>query len=409
MTKPHTENSISKDKNILLVLQDTIDTSSELEYLVSNFCGKVIKHFSEINTSINNKTIYAFGDISQLKNASGTYFVIKEFSVNYEDSESSNIQFVELGQVPVLVSNAGVYFREMFIGDGYFDKIKTEHLFQNLTESNKGSKALRTGIYLSEILKEETADKEILHFNLLRCSSNFTGPTDNFRETDHTVMKALNEAVKQTFEEETKVNHVLVQIYENKVKSDENSKEVKSKIKAHSDKTKDMPKEGIIAFCTFYDNSNFDKLKPSKKDRYDWCYKETSGLTRLHFKLKNIVTDASLEKEFSVTLYPNSAFIIPLSTNRLYTHEIRPSSLNVDQIPIRMGYVARCSNLEAVYTENQTYIKENGGLIKLEEMTEETMIALRDSYYEENMTVKNIEYGKVHFSMNAGDYEKPIY
>jgi hypothetical protein len=222
-------------------------------------------------------------------------------------------------------------------------------------------------------------------------------------------MKTLNDAVKQTFEEETKVNHILVQIYENKVKSDENSKEVKSKIKAHSDKTKDMPKEGIIAFCTFYDNSNFDKLKPSKKDRYDWCYKETSGLTRLHFKLKNTVTDASLEKEFSVTLYPNSAFIIPLSTNRLYTHEIRPSTLNVDQIPIRMGYVARCSNLEAVYTENQTYIKENGGLIKLEEMTEETMSALRDSYYEENMTVKNIEYGKVHFSMNAGDYEKPIY
>ncbi|SEO26778.1 hypothetical protein SAMN05444671_0501 [Flavobacterium sp. CF108] len=409
MTKLHTENSISKDKNILLVLQDTIDTSSELGYLVSNFCGKVITDFSEIKTSLNNKTVYAFGNISQLKDAKGTYFVIKEFSTNYESAVSADIHIVELGQVPILVSNAGVYFREMFIGNGYFDKIKSEHLFQNLTESNKGSKALRTGIYLSEILKEETADKEILHFNLLRCSSNFTGPTDNFRETDHTVMKALNDAVKQTFEEETKVNHVLVQIYENKVKSDENSKEVKSKIKAHSDKTKDMPKEGIIAFCTFYDNTNFDKLKPSKKDRYDWCYKETSGLTRLHFKLKNTVTDPSLEKEFSVTLYPNSAFLIPLSTNRLYTHEIRPSTLNVDQIPIRMGYVARCSNLEAVYTENQTYIKENGGLIKLEEMTEETMSALRDSYYEENMTVNNIEYGKVHFSMNAGDYEKPIY
>jgi hypothetical protein len=130
---------------------------------------------------------------------------------------------------------------------------------------------------------------------------------------------------------------VLVQIYENK--KDERQKEIKARIKAHSDKTKDMPKNGLIAFCSFYDMPTKRQLKPSKTDRYDWCYKETSVLTSLHFKLKNTVIDESFVKEFSVTLYPNSVFIIPLSTNRLYTHEIKPSVLNIDKIPMRMGYV----------------------------------------------------------------------
>ncbi|WP_343618413.1 hypothetical protein [Flavobacterium sp.] len=316
---------------------------------------------------------------------------------------------IVLGQVPIVISNAGVYFREMFVEEDFFSKIKSEHIFQNLTESNKGSQALRTGIYLTDVSKEESSDEtEKLHYRLLRCSSNFTGPTDNFRETDHLIINELNDSIKYCFENETKLNHVLAQIYENKPKNDENPKDVKSKIKAHSDKTKDMPKSGLIAFTTFY-ASNFDKLKPSEKDRYDWCYKQTSGLTRLQFKLKDSVKDESLDKEFTVTLYPNSSFLIPLSTNRLYTHEIKPSMLNVDQIPIRLGYVARCSNLEAVFMDNQTYVKENNELIKLQQMSTADMENLRDSYYQENMTEKNVEYGKIYFSMNSGDYEKPIY
>lgn len=409
MIVPPSENMISKDKNILVVLQENQLTTADLKYTIENFCGTVIKSFSEIHASLDNKKIYVCGDIDQIKNDTNTLYIIKELSINYENCNKKNIHIIDLGKVPILISNAGVYFRNMFDKE-YFDKIKSEHIFQHLTESNKGSIALRKGIYLTKILKEENAkEDEILHYRLLRCSSNFTGPTDNFRETDHIIMNALNDAAKYNFKEKTKVNHVLVQIYENKVKTAENAKEVKSKIKAHSDKTKDMPKEGIIVFCTFYDETNFNQLKPSKKDKYDWCYKETSALTKLHFKLKNTVTDIDLEKEFSVTLYPNSAFLIPLSTNRLYTHEIRPSVLNVDKIPVRMGYVARCSNLEALHMNGQTYIKENGELIKLEEMTSEMMINLRNSYYEENMYEKKIEYGKVHFSMNSGDYDKPIF
>lgn len=270
--------------------------------------------------------------------------------------------------------------------------------------------ALRKGIYLTNVAKEETKDKkEALHFHLLRCSSNLTGPTDNFRETDTIIVDSLNKVVKFDFEKKTQLNHVLAQIYENKKKGGNSSKEVKAKIKAHSDKTKDMPKEGLIVFCTFYDKANFEQLTPSKTDKFDWCYKKSSGLTRLVFKLKNTVNDDSLVKEFSITLYPNSAFLIPLSTNRLYTHEIRPSVLNIGRIPIRMGYVIRCSNLEAIYMNNQTYIKENGELIKLEQMQNETREDLRKTYYEENSTEKIVDYGKVHFSMNSGDYEKPIY
>ncbi|GGG04378.1 hypothetical protein GCM10011344_00920 [Dokdonia pacifica] len=402
----NTENNISKDKNILLILSDTKDQTGNLQYLTENFCGIIVQSFSEIQTSLDHARLYVCGDINKYTNEGNHIHIIQELSYNYENFDTESYQLITLGQVPIIIHNAGVYYRHLFGDSDYFNAIKSEHDFQELTESNKQSTALRKGIYLAEVSKDK---EESLHFHLLRCSSNLTGPTDNFRDTDHHIVGLLNNAVTHDFEQETKLNHVLAQIYLNKKKTDGKKKEVKAKIKAHSDKTKDMPKEGLIAFCTFYDTANFEHLQPSKTDPYDWCYKQTSGLTRLLFKLKNTVDDDSLEKEFSVTLYPNSAFLIPLSTNRLYTHEIRPSVLNIDKIPVRMGYVVRCSNLEAVYENDQTYIKEQGELIKLEEMTQETMDTLRESYYEENKTEKRVKYGNVHFSMNSGDYKKPIY
>lgn len=410
MTTLPFENRITKDKNILVVLQNYEDANSELKYLIDNFCGLVINTFSDPNIDFSNKKIYAFGDFSTLEKISYFIHIIEDFSTNYENIIPEKYITVTLGEVPVIISNAGVYYRKLFAGDRNFDAIKSEHDFQELTESNKESKALRKGIYLSNITKKTTPEgKEAFYYNLLRCSSNLTGPTDNFRTTDTKIINLLNECIQDTFEHETSLNHALVQIYENKKKTADSEKEVKAKIKAHSDKTKDMPKEGLIAFCTFYDDSNTEQLKRSVTDSFDWCYKQTSALTRLHFKLKKTVEDESLEKEFSVPLYPNSAFLIPLSTNRLYTHEIRPSVLGVEQIPIRMGYVVRCSNVEAMYTDHQTYIKEDGQYIKLEEMTPELREELRSSYYEENSTEKMVEYGKVHFSMNSGDYEKPIF
>lgn len=404
------ENRISKDKNILLVLQDDRETNAELDKLVDKFCGKVVTSLSEDQANRSDIRLYVCGDINRLKEAYSPLYIIKELSINYENYTDETARIITLGEVPIIIHNAGVYFRSLFTDDDYFSKVKSEHVFQELTESTKQSKALRKGIYLTNITKEEMeGGNAILHFRLLRCSSNLTGPTDNFRATDHKIINVLNEYVKHVFEREIEMNHVLVHIYENRKKADGTEKEVKSKIKAHSDKTKDMPKDGIIAFCTFYDNSTCEHLKRSNTDHYDWCYKQTSGLTKLHFKLKSTVNDNTLGKEFSITLYPNSVFLIPLSTNRLYTHEIRPSILNVDKIQTRMGYVVRCSNLEASYMNNQTYIKENTTLIRLEKIAPDLENELRSSYYEENTSEKMMKYGKIHFSMNLGDYEKPIY
>lgn len=400
------ENKISKDTNVLIVLSDITNESSEFKYLLENFCGTQANDFLEVQDVLQ-KQIYACGDFSEYKNNTIKFSIIQEFSSNYESLLNDHIQVVSLGEVPVIVHNAGVYFRNFFhTYDDYFNKIVAEHEFQDLTESNKPSNALRKGIYLSDVKKEK---EEQFRFHLLRCSSNLSGPTDNFREADRSIINSLNHAASTVFEKPTSLNHVLAQIYQNKKRPD--NKERKAKIKAHSDKTKDMDKSGLIAFCTFYDTSNFQQLQlePSDTDRYDWCYKNKSGLTRLHFKLKKTVDDETLAKEFSVTLYPNSVFLIPLSTNRLYTHEIRPSMLNIDKIPTRMGYVVRCSNLEAVYKDQQTYIEENGTLIKLKEMTKETMSELKNTYYEENVSEQKVTYGKVHFSMNLGDYQKPIY
>lgn len=404
------ENAISKAKNVLVVLSTSGSLSQEASHLIENFCGTVVTALSEIQGDIIQKRIYVCGNLAKLPKLTTPVYAIRELSQRYDQIDQQNIQLVSLGQVPIIVHNAGIFFRRFLEEDDYFQKIKTEHAFQDLTESNKPGKSLRTGIYLTEITKEGTSERdEVLTYHLLRCSSNFSGPSDNFRATDRKIVKALNDAASYVFEQATSLNHVLAQIYENKKQTDHGAKETKAKIPAHSDKTKDMPQDALIAFCTFYDKSNLQHLKPSKTDPYDWCLGEISGMTRLYFKLKGSINNDSLTKEFSVTLYPNSVFIIPLSTNRMYTHEIKPSVLNVDKIPTRMGYVVRCSKTEAVFMNDQAYLKENGTLVKLEPMTQETMTHLKNQYYEENVTEKKVEYDKVHFSMNAGDYQRPNY
>ena len=271
MITPKLENRITKDKNILIVLNESEDNTAELQYLMDHFCGKVIKNLSEIKNIQSDLKIYVCGNFSNVESLDTEFYIIKELSSNYENVLSEKTQLISLGEVPIIISNAGVYFRNLFPEKDYFKKIQSEHEFQHLTESTKDSKAFRTGIYLTEILKEMQNNTEVFNFHLLRCSSNFTGPTDNFRATDHLIIHKLNECVKYIFEKEIKFNHVLAQIYENTKKSEENKKERKAKIKAHSDKTKDMPKDGLIAFCTFYDRTDFAELNPSETDKFDLC------------------------------------------------------------------------------------------------------------------------------------------
>src|SRR5690606_23013798 len=151
----------------------------------------------------------------------------------------------------------------------YFRQIQAEHAFQSLTESNKPGTAHRTGIYLTPV--ERAGDE--LHFRLLRCSSNFSGPTENFGATDKAIVDALNEVAAELFENPARLHHVLAQIYWN-ASATATSKQTKAKTKGHADKTKDMPENGIMAFCTFYDD--LGELQPLATDPFDYGHKRAS-------------------------------------------------------------------------------------------------------------------------------------
>ena len=397
-----TENKLILNKHILV--------SKDIN-IIENFCGIVITDLDKLDSSLDysDTLIYITGDI----NISTDYNinVIIELSTNYEDKKYN---LVHIGEVPISIHNVGVLFRNFFNTDmNYFKSLCEEHNFQSLTESNKLGSSYRKGIYLSKVKQVE----DEIHFNLLRCSTNLNGPTDNFRDTDHHIINKVNNISKYFFEQKVELNHVLAQVYENsKTGGINKNKEVKATIKQHSDKTKDMPKNALIAFCTFYKNyinqdflseelTNFSK---SKTDIFNYCYKTTSVLTYLRFRLKRMVEDKNLTRQFDIILYPNSVFLISLNTNRLYTHEIIPSILPVATIPTRLGYVIRCSNTEAIYKDDTTYIVNNDKYIKLEEPHEDDITELRQKYYLENLTDQLVYYNDVHFSMNKGDYTKPI-
>jgi hypothetical protein len=408
------ENVLLANKHVLVYNSDQLihlNDNQEIKYVINNFCGILLPNLDNFDDS--EAIIYLSGDIEQVcKNFAierNPIFVIKEMSYNYNDYPEL---LINLNQVPINIHNVGVYFRNFFNSDkNYFDLISSQHKFQALTESNKGTDAFRTGIYLTKV---EQKDDEV-NFRLLRCSSNLRGPTDNFRDIDTQIVNQVNFISDCFFGQKANLNHVLAQIYENKiVNSGTKVSEKKAKIKAHSDKTKDMPRNGLIAFATFYKSYSDDKfndpilkyVKKSKVDSCDYCFNDVSVFTKLRFKLKN--DDSTLTKKFDVILYPNSVFIIPLSTNRLYTHEIVPPVLQVNKIPTRLGYVIRCSNVEAVYKNDQTYIRDNDKLIELVEPDQVDVKELRDIYFKENTTTDVITYDKFYFSLNEGDYEKPL-
>ena len=120
----------------------------------------------------------------------------------------------------------------------------------------------------------------------------------------------------------------------------------------------------------------------------------------------------ALKKSFRVTLYPNSLFLISLETNRLYTHEIKPSSLPVSKIPTRLGYVIRCSKTKAIHRDGRTYILAENDNAKeeraLEEMSGESMREIKDLYFQENVSDAQVTYPMIYTSLNEGDYKMPM-
>eukprot|EP00428_Durinskia_dybowskii_P079414 CAMPEP_0170450066 /NCGR_PEP_ID=MMETSP0117_2-20130122/51576_1 /TAXON_ID=400756 /ORGANISM="Durinskia baltica, Strain CSIRO CS-38" /LENGTH=714 /DNA_ID=CAMNT_0010711343 /DNA_START=60 /DNA_END=2204 /DNA_ORIENTATION=+ len=405
-----TEARLVDSNAVLLVLSEVEGIDRDL---MCNFCGMVIIDPSNL-PSLDRKTVYLCGDISKANDlpleTATRVFVIKEYSHGMCAKSSINWSSVDLGRVPLLVHGVGVFYRRFFDpSQDFFNRIRSEHAFQALTESNKPGTAHRTGIYLTPV--EKRGDDE-LHFRLLRCSSNLAGPTGNFQSNDTHIVNSLNDEASWIFQDQFPLNHVLAQIYQNTPASDGN-KQTKAKIKEHADKTKDMPRSGIMAFCTFYEKLH--RLTPIAGDTFDYGHKGRSGLTTLHFRLKHAVAQrphCNMTKEFKVTLYPNSVFFMPLSTNRYYTHEIRPSGLDAKLIPTRLGYVVRCSDAEAVFKDGCTFLKTltpDGApdITPLAPITPEGMNRLKQQYAEENLTDNLMDYGEVLFSMNAGDYLKP--
>ncbi len=106
-------------------------------------------------------------------------------------------------------------------------------------------------------------------------------------------------------------------------------------------------------------------------------------------------------------LYPHSAFFVSLETNRLYTHEIIPSILPVGKIPMRMGYVIRCSNSEAVFKDGHTHLKRENDLVKLRDCVNDDITELKKLYYKENTQDDPMVYPEINFSLNNGDYKEP--
>lgn len=403
----------------------------ELSTIVANFPGTVYQDDNSIHIQGKN-TLYLCGDIgrfyatvniSDLRQVK----VVKELSYNYQESEFNNDasrELIGIGQVPLdMFRGVGLYFREIFQsqssacldkGQSYFDKLVKSHEFQTLTEGNKSGSSFRKGIYLTHVVPTQPTDvngEGLTTFNLLRCSTNLDGPTDNLKDVDHEIVDKANEVCDLVVQGHASLNHVLAQVYENTTQTNEKDviKEKKAKIKAHSDKTKDMPRNGLIAFATFYSNDLCTKAKPSQDDMFDYVYKTESVLTKLRFKLKECVNKRpDLLTEFSVKLYNNSLFIIPLSTNALYTHEIVPSVLPSDKIPTRLGYVIRCSKTQAIHQSGETYICQDDGIyVKLMPPSDKDRLQLKDLYLKENTTDEHVPYGQIYYSMNTGDYKKP--
>lgn len=399
--------------NNILFEKHYLFLSKEYRYhdLGDQFAGKVIFDLKDFNSNENTR-LYLTGNVEGLNfNDNIKVYVISELSTNYTLDLGFNL--IGLGNVPINIHNIGIQFRNIFDTNvNYFEELHKEHEFQELTESNKPFNSNRNGIYMCNVHDE--GDER--HFHLLRCSTNLKGPTENFKLIDKNIIRTVNSHCKDFFEKEYDLNHVLAQTYFNKI---EGNKLKKGKIKLHSDKTKDMQENGIMAFTTFYDGYyncefNLDGFDKVKQDGYDYKCENFSVLTRLRFKLKKSVNNnlGKFVENFYVTLYPNSVFVIPLYMNRLYCHEICPPvNVSLENIPTRIGYVIRCSKTRAKHVNDKTYIIYGDEMkteeVELKNVDEECFNKLKEMYYQENVSCEKIHYERFNFSLNDGDYLKP--
>ena len=364
------ENTLLVDKHVLLYLEMR---DEDLPFIITDFCG--VTEYS-LRTDYQGITIYFCGNVELVEHIPNV-IIIGDFCYN---NSSTTHKVISWQQVPRNVNNVGMFVDRCF-EPGYYDRICADHEFQNLTESNKPSNAFRTGVYVTDVAEINNGT----HFHLLRCSSNFSGPTCGKEQSDMEIMETVNNYSEKFYKQSVDMNHALIQKYNNNTDTGK-----KAAIKQHSDKTKDMPANGLLAFCTFYNDDDITEQQT----------------TKMRFKLKSDVEGDYIEK-FDVVFTPNSLFIISLHMNRLYTHEIIPGQLEAAKLPTRIGYVLRASTTLAIWRDNKTYIIKDCNENELIEPYDEGVNRLKDIYYQENMTSNKVTYEGFDFSLNKGDYTKP--
>jgi hypothetical protein len=294
------------------------------------------------------------------------------------------------------IKDIGYYHPNLFGSKNYFTEFLKAHALQKLTESNKGDVAYRKGVYITSVTKSDDAT---IKFNLLRCSTNLQGPTENLTDVDNEIIQIAQLQAKNHYPNSAPLNHVLAQVYYNYLINNRNRR---AAISSHSDKTEDMAENGLIVFCTFYDPDILQSNEYKEVDG-DIRFKNTSALTSLKFVSK------TTKEVTHVTLQPNSALFIDLNTNRTHTHEIVPPKLASCDIPTRLGYVIRCSNVSAVYKNEKTYLlnPETKEYTELLPVTDEKIKMLKQLYAQENRDLETPNYPFIDFSLNQGDYLEP--
>lgn len=310
------------------------------------------------------------------------------------------------GALPLYVGDgAGIIYQSLFC-NYWYQNLLDSHKFGTLTEATKpGTSPYRSGLYITRV-NEDAATGERT-FKLLRCSTSFTNPTENLRPADEYILEVLNKMAAVNFHDSAPLDHVLAQQYVNVISED--GKARRGTIADHSDKTKDMAPNGIMAFVTFYSR---DIGSLSECTSLVWT--------------KKAGAPEELPKTWQAILFTGSVLFVPLSTNRWYTHRIVAGSRPVHELPTRIGYVARCSKTTAVSTlTDGTFLvvpsdegEGEGGVgggsgsgerrVPLVLPSADDIDRIRKLYKRENMETSVVDYGPVvPFSLNAGDYLRP--
>ncbi len=375
---------VLRPRNVLLAL--------EPYELGGTFCGHVVSAIDDDTKPVipDDAVVFVVGDVAHVCAAAG----VSPASVLAIQGMTRNVPastvVVNVGKVPLVVPGIGVLYPRYF-PSGCYERVRTAHTLQALTESSKPGESLRRGIYITRVTPGADDD---LHFKLLRCSTNLSGPTDNRRQIDDVLISGVNELREHNFAGSAELDHVLAQEYSNTITDTGRSK--KASISSHSDKTEDMPSNGTMAFVSFYS--------------WESESSDAAVYTKLVWHLKDDVAPSeTTPRKVSVTLGPGSVLLVSLDTNRLYRHETKPSGLPADKIPTRLSYVIRSSCTRAVFRSDKTHIvAPDNTLHELAPCSSEDMAVLRDGYLRENTTSNVIDYGFVPFSMNGGDYMRPI-